>query len=350
MPVVLPSRYRFAHDYSIFLHDLIVGKLKVGLESRIFEVRLDLAPHEARSIEDLEGEELYRWMEEHKDETILWEMDFKGIIPALTTDFCHYVLEALRASKRGKLTVAYSLLRKPFQDNLFYLEWLLADLPDLMERFRTKGPEALEVKGLPVARRKEVIEGAIAKMKSGHPIDPEFIYDLRYNRAIHFSLAGSFDKAIHLITTGTHLRTDHQNFNFVFSGPEAWESQWSAIYRTIPLLLYHAVMIVDELMSLVADWDDASETWYSTRREVGFILYGESVSSAPSRSRIGEARDVVGELLRIVCPACPQCQTSFSLQIRNLRSFCTRGVIRCDVCRESIHLDLGSGENEPNDS
>ena len=44
----------------------------------------------------------------------------------------------------GELTVAYALLRKPLKDNLFYLEWMLADLPDFLGVFRSDGPDGLE--------------------------------------------------------------------------------------------------------------------------------------------------------------------------------------------------------------
>lgn len=218
MPFVLPSKYEVAHRYSIFLHDLIVGMFKAAEDQGIFAVRLETTPNEVEVLRGLEGEALYDWVEQHKPPEVRMMMDYKAITAAVTSDFCHLVLEALNASSKGKLAVSYALLRKPLRDNLFVLEWLLEDPGDFLSRFADGSPDTIALTNLAVDRRREIIAGANSKAESVGA-DPEFLYELRYEKTAPWGLSVTWDRAVHLLTTWNHTRTEPQNLNFVFSGP-----------------------------------------------------------------------------------------------------------------------------------
>lgn len=59
----------------------------------------------------------------------------KHIILSITSDFINFVFESLYCAKRGKITVAYALIRKPFTDELLILEQLLYNRSDFIYRF-----------------------------------------------------------------------------------------------------------------------------------------------------------------------------------------------------------------------
>jgi hypothetical protein len=176
MPHSLPQKHRYAHRYSIFLHDLMVGMFKAAEDAGVFSVRLDCTPEEVESLQGLEGQALYEWIEQKKPEARIM-VDYKSIIAGVTSDFCHFILEASKASARGKLSVAYSLLRKPLRDNLFVLEWLLADGQDFLTRFADRSPEAIAFQNLSVDRRKEII--GLAAREADSMADADFFYQLR---------------------------------------------------------------------------------------------------------------------------------------------------------------------------
>lgn len=341
MPVVLPRRFRFAHDYAIFLHDLVVGAVQGGIDAGIFNTTIPLTEAQAEVFTALRGEALYAWLEKNVDESILLEGDFKMLVKALLIDFCHNILEALNASKKGKLTVAFTLLRKPLQDNLFYLEWMLADLPDFLDRFRKRGPLEVSAKDLTVEKRREIIRRAIGALTDPHSINPDFLYDVRFNRAEPYSLAGLSDKAIHLITTNRHLLTEPQNFNFIFSGPAQFESQWQSIYMVVPQLLYHAVRVIDELLSQIGSWDKGWGAWIRVRRESGLLLYMDSlVETSPESVEL--AREMLRRLLKYIAPGCPQCGVELPLHVRNMRSLCVHARLRCPTCKDTVQFEFSS--------
>jgi len=60
-------------------------------------------------------------------------------------DLYQFVTEALICSEKGWLTASYALLRKPFRDNLFYLEWLLAEPDVFTNAFYKQDPEEFSV-------------------------------------------------------------------------------------------------------------------------------------------------------------------------------------------------------------
>ena len=51
----------------------------------------------------------------------------RDILQALMVDFLHFVYESLSAAKKGKISVAYALLRKPLTDMLLLLEQILVN-------------------------------------------------------------------------------------------------------------------------------------------------------------------------------------------------------------------------------
>ena len=352
MPYVLPHKYRFGHEYSIFLHDLIVGSYKAAAEANVFSVHFDLSADELASFENIQDGEAYDWVEQHKGVSVSKRMDYVGLLNALIADFCPFVLESLRASAKGKLTVAYALLRKPMKDNLLFLEWLLADPADFIERFRA-GPEFIEPGRVSRERRIEIIAGALAA--SEFPgMDAEFLYDLRYNRRKPYGLASTWDHAVHLVTLFEHIRTEERNLNFVFSGPAQWHSQWSGIYDIVPILLTHSSSVVDKLIDSVAEVDQDYRFMKGLRRSIGFILW----SGASSHGRRENALSQIQAVLADLEPVCDSCNTALVWNFRHSRNFAIKGMTRCPACKELVSLDTTdvvgvsaqSGNGHPSDN
>lgn len=340
MPYLLPGRHRFAHDYAIFLHDLIVELLKSGREAGVFGVTLNLPPEERKHIQELQGERLYDWIEANMGRAVTAEMDFREVFSALTADFCQFILEGLRAAAKGKLTVAYALFRKPFKDNLFFLEWLLADRPDFLTRFQHNSPNSLDAGKLTLEHRVRIVTDA-AQLADAPGIDPKKLYDIRFDRKMEAGLAGSSDHAIHLVTTWNHNRTSPRNLNFIFSGPEAWETQWANIYWMVPYLLYYTSFVVDELFSAIAKIDDGYFAQMWLRRAIGYELWAEYSRGESMRKTFHPSLD---DLLEVIRFSCLNCGNELPSHRRNLRSLVIRGVVACPSCRALNSLPELTGE------
>ena len=140
---VIPDEFRFSHDYCVFLHDVLADIVVSGEKARIFDVTFRFeSPEEAADVSKVKNDEIFQWLESHGRAAQAGEIIFRQVLVALISDFCHFIFEALRSSSKGKLTVAFTLLRKPLKETLLTFEWLLADRPGFIDAFTHGWPRA----------------------------------------------------------------------------------------------------------------------------------------------------------------------------------------------------------------
>lgn len=344
MPEFLPKEFRSAHDFAFFLHDRLADIVVSGEKAGDFQVTFELkSPSDADVFRTLPGEELWDWLQDNGYERIVVELANRQVMAALLSDLCHFVYEALRCSAKGKLVVAYALLRKPFKDNLFYLEWLLADPDDFQHKFHEESPEALAQTA--PKRKLAIIGAAIDKTRYPGWVSARFIYELRYDKRATYGLEGLWNKATHLITTfHPAYTTEAQNFNFVFSDEEARLQQWRVLYLLLPLLLYHTVEIVEALVATIVDRPRLEADLHYIQQVVGFLLFAEGFeTNDQERMLLSPIRDALDRLeLR-----CPTCGRRVSFRAENLGALYRFGEVRCGICDTNIQLSqrIGSGES-----
>jgi len=284
----LPTQYRFAHEYAFALHDELASFVRRIERERLTSVELTLRPeHSLAQVSRLAGEELFDWLEAHDYPEIVGQMAFRACIHALLGDSCHYLYEALRCSEKAKLTVSFTLLRKPLRENLLYLEYLLYDPNKFLRAFWDHGPQHVAVETL-LGRRGKVpiiISGAVARTLHPKLFDPAFLFQLRYDPAQHYSYDALWTKAVHLVTNKKGAATESKNLNFIFSDQEARLDQWRHLYATLPLLLFYMVDVATSLLVFMGANDPISPELL-LKRDLGFILWGRD----PARASEGKPR------------------------------------------------------------
>jgi hypothetical protein len=210
-------------------------------------------PNHAQAIQGFSSEDLLAWMKLNGYSDQAFEVFYKSICKALACDLLEFAGAAVRATMDGTLTVAIALLRKPFKENLYYIEWILADPDDFFAKFEVGDVDALELRKIQPARKLDVIRRAMAAAPHSRWIEPDFIYELRFDKQSDIGLEPTWQRANHLITTkGAKVRTEAENFNFVFSGAAERQSQIRGFYATVPLLLFHAVNMIEAMIHMFA--------------------------------------------------------------------------------------------------
>jgi len=339
---ILPKKHHFSHQYCFFLHNLLANIIVAGERDGIFKVSFEL--RDKRELEEFSkktGEELWIWLENNGYEDIVYHLTCRQICVALLSDLCHFVYEALECSSKGKLTVTYALLRKPFKDNLFYLEWLLAKPQDFFQRFHFNDIRNLAISGsrsITPKKKKEIIGQAINKTKYGQWVDPEFIYQLRYNKKVHYGMERLWQKANHLITTFKFLETEEKNFNFVFSDDTAHKLQWDYLYSFLPILLFHTLEIVQALIATFAIIQNEEEqNIMKLRTTIGLLLWMEK---RPRSIKVDELKEIAKSFENAqLC--CPKCKKQLPFKKEDLIIFYEEGAIRCRRCQYKIDLIFG---------
>ena len=205
-------------------------------------------------------------------------LTFKQIYVAVLSDFCHFIHTALKCSEKGKLSVTYSLLRKPLKDHLYILEWLLTNPNDFLTKFNSD--KSFESIAIDKVSKQEKIE-IITKTQDMIPHQfspPDFIYDLRYNKNVEYGFEKLWQKATHIITSFKNIRTEKGNLNFIFSDEKAKSSQWDHLYFLLPSLLFYTVEICIVLyFGIIAENEEIDKDTFN-KLIIGFIL-SQSISN-----------------------------------------------------------------------
>ncbi len=186
--------------------------------------------------------------------------------------------EALRCAKKGKMTVAYALVRKPLTDELFILEQLLVDKKDFIHRFFMDG----KTKGYDPSNRnidkQDIIEKSLSKIFLNPIFSSEHIFEVRYDKSCEYGLNGLTNQALHIVTNDFRYKTEEQNLNFVFSTKKDIKRYLKHFYSFVPYLLIYAVSVIDGIIFSSLKDDDNQNLRYvkSLRRLVGFMLLNEN--------------------------------------------------------------------------
>lgn len=330
----LPEEFRFSHDFCLYLHDCMIQFIVEGEPGGFFSTRFDIkSENEAEQLKKNPDLFILDWLENKGYSEVLGEVLLKAIFPALLSDFCHFVYEALSCSRKAKLTVAYALLRKPFRESLHYMEWILADPEGLLNTFYYQPSKELAFNkiGNPDIA-KSVIRKATKRTLHYEIYDPDFLYDLRFNKDAHFGFDGLWNKAIHLITTKRSLATEQANFNFIFSGDEERWTQWQHIYLLLPYLLFYALDVCEVLMALMAKEPPSDLAEVTFHRSLGFILW------AYDARRFVEGYDRMPTGFEMVVLDCPKCKQRIGPTEELIHRLFAERKLKCPKCRRRIKL------------
>lgn len=328
----LPEEFRFSHDFCIFLYQRLVVILNSCEEAEIFREPLRIKEGENGPPEAVYGHELVAWLEQNGHQDIVDSLTRKEIFKRVLVDMALFISEALSCSAKGRLTVTFALLRKPLKENLFCLEWLLADPVEMLEKFNQEDSRQLDK--IKEQKKKEIVRGAIAKTEYGEWVNADFIYDVRFDKKFASGFEQLFQKANHLITSIDVMRTEKSNFNLIFSGEEAWRSQWAGLYSFLPILLFHAVQIADALTSTFA-WRREELDLLTLRSAIGLVLWREKT---PHAITSGECKDQIRKFLLEAEVDCPQCAAPLRYSDVQLFEIYWKNELSCERCDAKIGL------------
>ena len=256
---LLPTKYRKRHQLMLYLYDILVDIL-------VKADRYQLSSLSFRFTNEINGEiDLFDELDRQKDLDISEYVYIPHIFFSILRDLNYYLFESLSCIERGKVTVAFSLARKPFQDNLFYLSWISVQPNDFLEKIQYGSPREYDVSNL--KGKKEFIIDLFLKAKesiqyendfldfSKELIDPELLYDIIYNREAENSLTSVFDQSIHLVTNNKNYPTEKRNLNFIFSDDKIWDDFWRLFYEKTPYILIYLVEVAIAIFEKYFDID-----------------------------------------------------------------------------------------------
>jgi hypothetical protein len=248
----LPNEFHSSHTLCFTAHDIALQLLKSGMESGIF-VKTIKFKDEAEANYFSQADDIFEWLRQtnriNDEADILVSMVF----PAILGDMLHCIFEALEASRKGKLGVAFMLLRKPIQESLYVLESVVADKEGFARLLSQDSVKLQHNQAGGVEGHKKRIQKVLEAIGATEQFDSLFLAKIRYDK----NEEGGFDrvcnKAMHLFTTKEPIKTENYNVNFIFSGRDAAISQWSLLYSRLPYIMLYMVELIDNISLQFAD-------------------------------------------------------------------------------------------------
>ncbi|POO76804.1 hypothetical protein [Bacillus subtilis] len=263
----LPEQHLIDHNFCLYLHDVCLSIFEECMENG-HRMSYTIKENGRVSLEGLEKtEDLFSWLRTNGYEKEANLILKRKMFHAILADFLSYVLESLKASEKGKTAISFTLLRKPFKDNLFYLEWLVANGDELLSFVDAGKIEEYEVGRIRKYKNEKIKKILNKVMKKNdfkellHFPDDNYLYKLRYDYNAPFGLELMWNKANHLVTTAKKIRT--KDFNDIFLTEKDYEERWHYFYTKVPLLLLYSTGVVIRLYEQLFEEISSSTKFYN---------------------------------------------------------------------------------------
>lgn len=319
------------HEFCFHLHDLMAHLL--------VQMEIQKAGHikiEIESAEDQKtlasGIHILDFLEKSGRGDLERRVVMNHMCIALFSDMLHFIYEGLIALEKRKFTVAFSLFRKPFKEGLLMAAQMCANEEDFFNRLKFDAKNLLDKKTFDERTIKLLLEKALAACSgSGFP-SAEIIYDTAFNRKNDRGLAGMFDKAIHLATGFSHIRTENYNINFIFKNPEDNDVYEGDTYSQIASLLLFLNIMQIELYSRMRESSKKYQSWMIFTSVGAF-----EALFTPGRSRMTNfVNRHFSNFLQY-----PGCEKEIVIRKVDIPRLFIGETIDCDHCYTSHHFPFG---------
>lgn len=294
--LLIPKRYWEKHNFCTYLDNILLSLLKYADKKQLSTEKITFkSTEEGKRFNEDNGNDIYERMKNTGHIDVICRVMYKHIYFSLIRDIYSFVSTSLECAGKMNSTVAYSLLRKPFKDDLLFLELLYNRGYEFVSEFIEGSIEDYEYVNMTAEKRKSLIKGCFAEKISG--FNSDFLYEVRYDRKKAYSLEGLWNKANHLITTRPEYRTEDGNLNFIFSDSQARLDQTNYYYIILPSLLFYTTRLSALIFEKYIQPNKISEFINSSLWVIKFV----DITHKKNKQR------AVRRLLNIIPFVCPVC-------------------------------------------
>lgn len=245
----LPEQFHQKHRTCEFLiyqmEDLLLDQTFDGLRTSTIQLEAPLSMEADEHILDF----LIRIGKSDQHDEFITSI----VLNSLIIDSVQFLQSAMHASLQQRLTVAFSLIRKPFVYNL--LTVLRVGLTsDFLEQFNKDAD--FDTTAVPKENIKELLELS-EQVLFTKSITAGDLFEFIFDQTAPSSLINISNKALHPSTTRNRNNlTGIQNLNFMFSTKDDHLSQWDYLYNRLPMLLLYFNEILDFIVITHLKLDD----------------------------------------------------------------------------------------------
>jgi hypothetical protein len=330
--VKLPKKFHIANNICAYMYDHLTEVLTDPYYSQMRETPIEFGKDEAFKQAVKENkvhilDSLKTFNKTAKIENVL----VKHLVMSIISDMTSFIYESIKISQKGKMSVSFALVRKPFTDQLLILEQILVDKTDFINRFFYNGnPQDYDPSSNKI-NKIQIIEAAILKLNM--PIfQPNFIHELRYDKSSKLSINWISNHALHIVTTDKNYKTEDQNFNFVFSAPNDINSYWEHYFLTVPMLLIYTASIVDKIIFEIIEDEHHRKEMKQLQRLTGLLMAFDEVQEKKTSAPIFRL------FSKATITECGICKHTNRFKKADFKLFFYEEIFLCSKCFNPLNL------------
>jgi len=238
----LPKKFRKKHDYCEFviteIEKLVIEETFVELKTQTIKLPDNI------KIEKNTQEHIFDILQANGLKTEHNQIVRTHLLLSLIMETCYFLQESLLCSLKMRITVCFTLLRKPFLEISILLMRILNET-DFIGRFSNE--DGFDPIKTTPNQKKELIEKTNYFLNDKFQVDD--IFDYIFSKEFGDSLFNLTNNAIHLYTDRNPIAaTEKQNLNFIFSTRKDIEEQWEYIYDNLPMLISFIADLIEVLV------------------------------------------------------------------------------------------------------
>lgn len=328
---VLSARFHLANNICAYLYDQITEILDAPEYEMMANTDIDFNDDpELRAIFERQDSHPLDILQQFERNAELEVVVTKHLVMSMLADMVNFIYESIIIAQKGKMSVAYSLIRKPFKDQLCLLEQILVDREEFFQRFFHHGDSSAYDPSAPSLDKRELIKKASAKINLLAP-DADFMYDIRYDRSIHWGLSVLSDKAIHIVTSNKNYKTPNQDMNFLFVAPEEVENLQEHYYFAMPQLMIYTTAVIDDIVFGLMPHKRGLRLEKKLKRFLGQIMLMDHPGGV-------ESKKVYRFLSAQMKSSCPICAHRNRYTKRDFIGYFFELVLYCKKCFNTVPL------------
>lgn len=253
----------------------------------------------------------------------------KRISIDLINEFIGYIFESLYSAKRGKWSVAFSLIRKPFCDILLLLEDIYTNQSNFIDRFFHDGNPA-KYDPSRIKNKLEVVELSVEKLNKSGLFYSELIHGLRYDKEFLYGINAFSNQALHIVTNDKNYRTTDQNFNFIFSNEEDYLEYSYHYYNSVPYLLIYSTSVIDGIIfKFLTDEPNQKLATVKEFRRLISLIFVLDITKKADKNLVHSFFKLIYINFQIICT---ECGTKKRMKRRDCNHFLETEEIPCNKC------------------
>ena len=267
------------------------------------------------------AEEGIKWLRNNGYEETVYESNYKNTFFSLISDFFDFYSISIDQAFEKNIVVAWSLLRRPLQENLAYIDWLYLKKYEPIKIML----DSTDVKDYDLNYNKNLREKIVKEVYKEIKDDDFDVYNFRYSKEDYYSLNGILNGATHLITTrNKNFKTVPSNLNFVFKDYDDIEKCINYYFSAVPLVMHYAIT------TIMATFNDIAGLKPYTNLMNDYNLRLKDLKAMQTMS-LEDAIKIAQIEYPIICPKCGHDMRTLD----DWQAFAYKSV-RCKNCNNEI--------------